>query len=245
VITLPPLVAPVNELWHLLLDMTEAVGVPWTLIGGQMVLLHALEHGVLPPQISQDGDVIADIRTDPTAIHAVVRWLDRAQFALDGMSPQLVAHRYVRTTPAGGRPIVVDVLAPDGVGERADLTTSPPGRTVQVPGGSQALRRTELITVVHEARTGRVPRPSILAAIVSKAAALELPGTPAGHHPDLALLLCLLPDPFETRELLDKKDRRRLRNTTALLDDDHLAWILAPLERREAGQAALRILLDT
>jgi hypothetical protein len=79
---------------------------------------------------------------------------------------------------------------------------------------------------------------------VSKTAALELPGNPARHHRDLALLLCLLPDPFETRELFDKKDRRRLHNATALLDDDHLAWILAPLERREAGQAALRVLLD-
>ena len=243
-VTLPPLAAPVDELWHLLLDMNEAVSAPWTLIGGQMVLLHALEHGVVPPQISQDGDVIADVRADPAAIHAIVGWLDNAGFSLDGVSPQMLAHRYVCSSATSERPIVVDVLAPDGVGDRTDLSTTPPGRTVQVPGGSQALHRTKLVTVTHEDRTGRIPRPSLLAAIVSKAAALDLPGDPARHHRDLALLLCLLPDPFEAREQTGSKDRHRLRAATALLDEDHIAWTLAPTGRREAGHAALRILLD-
>ena len=222
--------------------MGEALSAPWTLIGGQMVLLHALEHGHVPPPISQDGDVIADIRA---AIHAVVAWLEQAGFTLDGMSPQLLAHRYVRTTRAATRPVVIDVLAPDGVGGRADLSTTPPGRTVQVPGGSQALRRTEPVTVLHEGRIGRVPRPSLLAAIVSKAAALDLPGDPARHHRDLALLLYLVPDPFETRAQTDAKDRQRLRTATRLLDENHIGWTLAPAERRQAGHAAVRILIDT
>ena len=55
-ITLPPLAHPVDELWHVLLDLAETLRAPWTLVGGQMVLLHALEHGQVPPQISQDGD---------------------------------------------------------------------------------------------------------------------------------------------------------------------------------------------
>ena len=38
-----------------LLDLAETLRAPWTLVGGQMVLLHALEHGQVPPQISQGG----------------------------------------------------------------------------------------------------------------------------------------------------------------------------------------------
>jgi len=43
--------------------------------------------------------------------------------------------------------VIIDLLAPEGVGEHADLTTTAPGRTLQVPGGTQALSRTELVTV--------------------------------------------------------------------------------------------------
>jgi hypothetical protein len=42
--------------------------------------------------------------------------------------------------------------------------TSPPGRTIQVPGGTQALRGTERVHIVHEGRHGKVPRPSLPAA---------------------------------------------------------------------------------
>jgi hypothetical protein len=65
VITLPPLGSAVDALWEVLLDLSE-LPIRWTLIGGQMVLLHALEHGQVPPQISQDGDIVADVRADPS-----------------------------------------------------------------------------------------------------------------------------------------------------------------------------------
>ncbi|UMG92276.1 hypothetical protein [Nocardioides sp. TF02-7] len=83
-----------------------------------------------------------------------------------------------------------------GWGERADLTTTPPGRTIEVPGGTQALSRAEGITVVHAGRRGTIPRPILLAAIVGKAAATALPG-PERHYRDRALLCALVPDPFE------------------------------------------------
>jgi hypothetical protein len=92
--------------------------------------------------------------------------------------PDALAHRYVR--PAEPRPVVVDVLAPEGVGARAVLVTTPPGRPVEVPGGTQALSRTKRVTIVHEGRSGTLPRPSLLAAIVGKAAATALP--PPDRH---------------------------------------------------------------
>lgn len=124
-IELPALPAPINELWHVLLDLGERLTAPWSVIGGQMVLLHVLEHGQVPPQVSQDGDVIADIRSDATAITAIVAQLGALGFELDGISADGLAHRYTRD--AEPRRVVIDVLAPEGVGERANLQTSPPG----------------------------------------------------------------------------------------------------------------------
>lgn len=239
VIELPILPAPVDELWHTLLDLGESLGVPWALIGGQMVLLHALEHGQVPPQISQDGDVIADIRAVPGALTRVVAGIENLGFSLQSISADGLAHRYIRA--ANPRPVVIDVLAPEGLGERADLTTTPPGRTIEVPGGTQALSRAERITVVHEGRRGMIPRPTLLAAIVGKAAATALPG-PERHYRDLALLCALVPDPFDVAEQLTRKDRQRVRIASKLLGDTHPAWALVPDSIRSSGQIAYGIL---
>jgi len=181
-ITLPPMAAPVDQLWHVLLDLGERLTLPWTIVGGQMVLLHAIEHGEAPPQISQDGDVVADIRAQPGALGVVVDELTSLAFELEGISADGIGHRYVRA--AEPRPVVVDVLAPEGLGGKVDLTTTPPGRTLEIPGGTQALNRTERVDVIHEGRRGSVPRPGLLAAIVAKAAATGLPN-PGRHYRDL------------------------------------------------------------
>lgn len=153
-IVLPPLGDPVDELWEVLLDLSDRLNVPWVLIGGQMVLLHALEHGTAPPQVSQDGDVLANIRATPDALAQVVAELERLGFVSTGMSPEGVAHRHQRPSRQPDRPVTVDVLAPEGVDTRAKLTTTPPGWTVQVPGGAQALARVERVTVVVGDRAG-------------------------------------------------------------------------------------------
>ncbi|RLV56474.1 hypothetical protein D9V41_05195 [Aeromicrobium phragmitis] len=238
-IELPPLASPIDQLWHVLLDLGEFLDVPWTLVGGQMVLLHVLEHGQTPPQVSQDGDVIADIRAAPDALARVVTMLEGSGFDLESMSTEGLAHRYVR--PAEPRPVVVDVLAPEGVGARAVLVTSPPGRTVEVPGGTQALNRTERVTIVHEDRHGTLPRPTLLAAIVGKAAATALPSAER-HYRDLALLCALVEDPFAVVDQLTKKDRQRVRLAKDLLDETHPAWALVPDPIRDQGQIAYGIL---
>lgn len=241
VIEMPPFLAPISELWHVLLDLEERLTVPWSLIGGQMVLLHALEHGHTPPHISQDGDLIADIRADPASISAIVAELEGMRFELADVSADGIAYRYTRDSDP--RPVVIDVLAPEGLGERANLVTSPPGRTVEVPGGTQALGRTELVTITHEDRRGRVPRPTLLAALVGKAAATQLPA-PQRHYRDLALLLCLVDDPFELADELTPKDRRRLRLAKKLDDDAHPAWALVPPAIRARGQITYAVLTD-
>jgi hypothetical protein len=99
---------------------------------------------------------MADIRSDSKALVELVRFLDREEFELDGMSADRRAHRYKHRSlhPAP----LIDVLAPDNVGPRADLTTTPPGRTVEVPGGTQALHRREMVQV-RLARVGKLADP--------------------------------------------------------------------------------------
>lgn len=239
IVTLPPLAAPVDQLWHLLLDLTE-LPVKWTLIGGQMVLLHALEHDQVPPQISQDGDIIADVRTDQSALLVVVAALEGHGFDLEAITTDGRAHRYTR--PAQPSPVIIDLLAPEGLGHRTNLTTTPPGRTIEVPAGQQALHRTELVKVRHEGRSGLIPRPSLLGAIIAKAAACALPGNSSRHERDLALLCSLVPDPFNVREQLTPKDRTRLRRVRRLDDRDAPAWRLVPVGIRDQGAAAFDIL---
>lgn len=139
--------------------------------------------------------------------------------------------------------MVIDVLAPDHVGERASLVTSPPGRTLEVPGGTQALQRTELVGVVHEGRVATVPRPSLLGSIVGKAAACGLPGNNSRHLRDLALLLSLVSDPFDLSEQVTKSDRRYLRLSAALEELDHEAWRSLGGGHARDGQAARAVLL--
>lgn len=96
---------------------------------------------------------------------------------------------------------------------------------------------------MHEGRHGTIPRPTLLAAIVGKAAATALP-VPERHYRDLALLCALVPDPFELVGQLTRKDRQRLRLASRLLDNDHPAWRLVPDAIRSAGQIAYGLLHD-
>ncbi len=61
-ITLPPLDSQTTAPWDALLDISESMGDFWTLVGGQMVFLHAVEAVVPPPRVSRDIDLVVDVR---------------------------------------------------------------------------------------------------------------------------------------------------------------------------------------
>ncbi len=63
---------PLVDLWNVLLDLSERVPQAWSLIGGQMVLLHGLEHGRTPPAASADLDVLADVLSDQRSLSRLV-----------------------------------------------------------------------------------------------------------------------------------------------------------------------------
>lgn len=113
-----------HALWNTLLELSDLRPQEWTLIGGQMVLVHATEAGVHPPRLSADLDVLVNARVVTGGVREFVRAIERRGFVLAGASPQGVAHRYQRDQ------VSIDVLAPEGLGPRADLTTTPPGHTV-------------------------------------------------------------------------------------------------------------------
>jgi hypothetical protein len=182
--------------------------------------------------------VLVDIRADPTALRQVVDFFTARVFEPDP-GPDGLLHRFKRQLDADF--IVVDILAPDNLGPRADLTTSPPGRTLEVPGGTQALNRVERVRVTAADRTGEIPRPNLLAAILGKEAAAHLPGDPDRHQQDLAFLLSMLPDPIGVRNELSTAERRKLRECV-LADRGHHVWNALPATQANAGHAALRLL---
>lgn len=238
-IVMPPLSPALTTLWHLLFELSIYMPANWCVIGGQMVLLHGLEHGRTDARPSVDGDVLVNVRAASAALRQVAGFLTERSFEPDPGADGNV-HRFKRSFD--DQFIIVDVLAPDNLGPRVDLTTSPPGRTVEAPGGTQALARVERIQVAAGGQRGEVPRPNLLGAILIKASAVDLPGRAERHVTDLAFLLSLLTDPLRERSSLSAGERRKLRRS-ALLDRDSLGWRNLPPDQANAGHAALRLLI--
>ncbi len=235
-VRLPTLPGHDDRLWFTLVELAELRPGDWTLIGGQMVFLHAIEHGAAPPRVSTDLDLLVNARVTAGGVRAFVAAIETVGFELAGASPEGIAHHYRRDG------VSVDVLAPEGLGPRTDLTTTPPGRTLQVPGGTQALDRTELVPVTVGDHRGMVPRPSLLGAIVAKAVAVDVDDVPDAQRLDLALLLSLVTDPIALADQLTKKDRRRLRSRNEMADTGHQAWARLPDDVADRGRAAFRLL---
>ncbi len=61
-VRLPMLPGYDDELWLALIELSGLRGGEGTLIGGQMVFLHAMEHGVAAPRVSTDLDLLVNAR---------------------------------------------------------------------------------------------------------------------------------------------------------------------------------------
>lgn len=61
-VELPTLPGHDDALWATLVELTDLRPGDWTLVGGQMVFLHAIEHGSTPPRVSTDLDVLVNAR---------------------------------------------------------------------------------------------------------------------------------------------------------------------------------------
>ena len=237
-VALPAMTGAQAASWHALMDLHERLPDHWTLVGGQMVHLHCAEHGVSPERPTEDADTVLDVRAAPDMLAHFTGALADLGFKPD-MSGEGLQHRWRRWADGAQ----IDVMLPDGVGERSAFRQGVGGApTLETPGGSQALARSDSVTVMVEARTGAVRRPNLIGALVMKAAAHSAVGDSgkARHRRDFVTLSGLVAARDFRGADLRPKDRRRLRAIIAAIRDDRAIVLGQPnaeehLSRFERG----------
>jgi hypothetical protein len=199
-----------------------------------MVALFAIEAGQIQ-RPTTDIDILGDARQRPSGTEAVTEQLERMGAGLSEVSG-LESERGFRFELDGQ---VVDVLAPDGL--RTPPLTSGRMETIQIPGGSQALKRMEAVEIVVDGHTARLFRPTLLGAILLKARALPVHDRPQDQREDLVTLLSLMTDPRSAAQSLTKAEREWLRSIEAKLDvDDRRLEALFDPARLRVARAAYR-----
>lgn len=225
--TLPIEIQPGDEnarrLWGAVAELANHLAPQgWCLVGGLMVQLHAFEHSV-SPRPTRDIDLLGDARAKPSITEHIGTTIDELGgelLAPPSTDPQL-GHRF----EINGQ--TVDVLATDGL--KATPRTLGKRETVQIPGGTQALHRSESVEVSID---GGPPfwllRPSLLGAILLKARALRVHSRPDDQREDLVLLLSFVADPSalagelkgnEPKWLKEAENPLRLNERVGRLDE--------------------------
>lgn len=203
----------------------------WCLVGGLMVQLHAFEHAA-NPRPTADIDLLGDARARPSVTEQVGR-------AIDELGGELVEPP--STDPQLGQRFeidgqTIDVLGPDGL--KAAPRTLSKRVTVQIPGGTQALHRSESVGVSIDGDSPfRLLRPSLLGAILLKARALRVHNRPEDQREDLALLLSFVADPSALAGELSHSELRWLREVEGRLRLSESIGRLSEPTVRRARQA--------
>ncbi len=220
-VVLPPMLAAQRDAWHALMDVHGRMPKGWVLVGGQMVHLHCAERGVVPSRPTDDVDAVVDVRADSRALRRFTAVLRELGFAPAGTSWEGHQHRWVRGDA------VIDVLIPRGVSERSPARrTVTGGTTIETPGAQQPVDRAQAVDVVVEGRPGTVRRPSLLGAIVAKAAGVAIPVDPdrVRHQHDFVVLTTLI-RPDDEIHSATKRDR------------EHIATMLRALAREQSWKS--------
>ena len=202
--------------WAALLSMSSDLGEEWTLVGGQMVLLHQVERTspnlALRPddlRMSVDLDVAVNVRAGRRQLAHINATLLHHGF--DQRRAE-IAHRYERATDG----VIVDVLAPDHLG--AHLPRLGHGKTFQAVGATQALKRTETVLVQAGHQSAPVRRPSLVGAILMKIAVARHVGGGGNRMSrdlgDVWRLALLLDDADAADAALTRSERSRIRWAT-------------------------------
>jgi hypothetical protein len=215
-----------QQLWAAVGDLVTRLPEQWVLIGGLMVQLHALERGATQVRPTHDIDVLGQARPQGalSAIDAALR-----DEGFEPVLPDLdgYARRYVR------HGLSVDLLAPDGIKPPPDLGGG--RKAIGVPGGSQALARSETVAVTVNGRSFELRRPTLLGAVLIKAS------DPEAQREDLLALLALIEDPRQMAPQLRQSERRWLRVTEPRLNLSGLSLLDADTMRR--AELAYRLLI--
>jgi hypothetical protein len=243
VILISPPTEEASRLWGIALDLAEAFGVQedWSLIGGLMVQLHGLQHDD-DPRPTVDIDVLGNSRRQPVMTERLAQILiDRGgEVAMPPRSDKKLGYRF----EVDGE--VVEILAPDGLS--SDPETVNGLTTFQVPGGTQALGRTETVLVSLDGAPPRtLRRPGLLGAILIKArvVAKQRPEKFDSDRQDLIRLLSYVEDPrgLAAQEGLKDSEKKWLRKIETDLDaKDPTVVALASPDVLERAHQALALL---
>jgi hypothetical protein len=221
-----------QRLWSAVGELVERLPGQWVLIGGLMVQLHAIERGATDVRPTQDIDVLGQARPQGT-LRSIDAALRSDGFELTDPDLDGYGFRYER---AG---LLVDVLAPDGIKPPPSLGG---GITaIGVPGGSQALSRSEKVTVTVEGRSFELNRPTLLGAVLIKARSLMVHADPESQREDLLRLLALIEDPREMAAGVRKSERKWLRDAEQRLDFN--APSLLDRDAQTRAELAFRLLI--
>ena len=174
------------------------------------------------------------------AVRSIGRWLQEAHgFGLIETSDGF-GYRYTRGDT------VLDLLVPEGLDRQRTQppTTSRARAPLPIDGGNQALLRVERVPVQVGPRSGHVRRPTLLGALVLKAAAFIADSRDAQRHAqDISLLMeaALVSGSLRGMDAqATPHDRKRLRDALRHLPQDHSIW-RARSEPEAVYQAAVRL----
>lgn len=204
-----------------------------------MVQLHASRHGQAGVRPTEDIDILADSRQRPKSLTEVIaqRLIKLGYQA--GVQTGLIGAPTLFSFERDGS--VVDVLGPDGT--KFPPKTIANNETIKVPGGTQALARTEVIELrVEGGRTGRLRCPTLPGAILLKARSITKKHRDQDRQ-DLVVLLSCVDDPLAVKQDLTRNERRWLRNAAGRLDIDSADLEdLIPAEQLARARATYELL---
>lgn len=243
VIHINPVAAEAESLWSLALELAQALGPEreWSLIGGLMVQLHGLEHDdELRPTV--DIDLLGAARKPPAMTEELASLIVEkgAKVAMPPRTRREIGYRF----ELDGE--IIEILGPDGL--KSDPKTVGEMTTFQVPGGTQALQRTEVVLVsLRNSPPIAMRRPSLLGAILIKARAVakRRKGKFDSDRQDLIRLLSYVEDPrrLARDEQLKATEKKWLRKVERALDfEGATLTTLFPPVAIERAQQAFRLL---
>lgn len=230
-----------RRLWSLVLSLAEKFGAEreWTLVGGLMVQLHGFERDD-DPRPTADIDVLGAAKRPPRMTETMAALLVElgAEVADPPRSDPRLGYRFEFEGE------IVELLGPDGL--RTDPQTTGGLRTSQASGGTQALRRTEVVLVSLDGPDPvAVRRPDLLGAILIKArvVAKHREEKFASDREDLIRLLGYVEDPRRTADEMAKTEKGWLRDLEATIDfDDASLTELFPAATLEQARQAFVLL---
>lgn len=237
-IDIDPPTAEARRLWANALELARDFGADdrWALVGGLMVQLHAFERN-RSSRLTADVDFLGDSRRRPSMTVRMAELLKErgGEMTMPPVSNEDLGYRF----EVSGS--IIEILGSEGV--REDPKTLGKYTTFQVPGGTQALARAEVVRVsLDGGGPVEIRRPSLLGAILIKARAVKTRRDKfKSDRQDLIRLLSFVEDPRALAGELKGNEKKWLQEVEALLafDDGPLRDLFSTAELSAAEQAYL------